>query len=220
MSSDRLTIKFAAPSWQQQSDGRIFWFYGVIASFIPLALGWPGIPLTLAALGGLGWIAHRYFQQKLVIDQFGVTIVRMRGEQQIAFDDVIAFVGDEFVSFRGEDVQGGLNVGLEARNEIARYLQRNVPEIAVNPVEPWIDRRGHWHSELHGSDPLETIRSIRRAAFGRWFMEVKVLDEHRFQGIAHTLAGPPGLWAGDEHATLREATDDAVRMIGELRHQE
>ena len=26
--------------------------------------------------------------------------------------------------------------------------------------------------------------------------------------------------AGDEHATLSEATDDAVRMIGELRHQE
>lgn len=219
MSSDRLTVKFASPSWQQPSDARVFWIYGVFASFAPLALGWPGIPLTVAALGGLGWLARRYFQQRMELDQFGVTIVRMRGEQQIAFDDVISLVGDDFVSFVGDGVRGGLNVGVEGRIPIVRFLQLHAPEIAVNPAEPWIDRHGVWHSELHGHDPLETIRSIRRAAFGRWFMEVKVLDEHRFQGIAHTLAGPPGLWAGDEHATLREATDDAVRMIGELRHQ-
>lgn len=219
MSSDRLTVKFAPPT-AERNDARMFWCFGVVGSFFLLALGWPGIPLTLAALGGLGLIAKKYFQQKMVIDQFGVTIVRMRSERQIAFDDVIAFVGGEYVSFVGKGVDGGLNVGLEARNEIARYLQRVVPEIAINPVDPWIDRHGVWHSELHGRDPLETIRSIRRAAFGRWSMEIKVHDEHRFQAIAHTLAGPPGLWAGDEHATLREATDDAVRMIGELRHQE
>jgi hypothetical protein len=153
-------------------------------------------------------------------DAFGLTILRTRGDQRILFDDVIELVGDEFVSFIGDDVRGGLNVGLEGHMTIIEFVRRHAPEIAINPVEPWIDRHGRWHSELHGNDPLESIRSIRRAAFGRWSMEVKVLDAHRFQAVAHTLAGPPGMWVGDEHATLAEATDDAVRMIGELRHQE
>lgn len=189
-------------------------------SFVPLKLGWPGLPVTLAALSGLGWIAYRYFSQRMVIDQFGVTIVRMRSERQIRFDDVIAVVGEEFVSFVGDDFRAGLNVGIDGRIYISGFLQRHVPQIAINPVEPWIDRRGVWHSDLHRMDPVESIRSIRRAGFGRWLMEIKVFDEHRFQAMAHTLAGPPGMWVGDEHGTLREATDDAVRMIGELRQQE
>lgn len=214
--SDPMIVKFSPPPGQGISRD---WMVGVIVSVVPLALGWPGIPLTLAAWGGLGWVGYRYRQQRMEIDQFGVTIVRMRSERQINFDDVIAVVGEEFVSFVGDDFRAGLNVGLDGRIYISGFLQRHVPQIAINPVEPWIDRHGRWHSELHRMDPLESIRSIRRAGFGRWSMEIKVLDEHRFQAMAHTLAGPPGMWVGDEHATLREATDDASRMIGELRDE-
>lgn len=220
--SDRLVIKFEAPIFEGQGDNRFFWGFGVLFAFVLLKFGWWGLPLMLAAHAALGVVAVRYFRQRMEIDQFGVTVVRIRSERRISMDDVLYVKADEFVRFLGDRNRdlGGLLVGWEGRNALTRYLRLHLPEVPVNPVEPWQDRHGRWHSELHRVDSLESIRTIRRAAVGRWAIEVKVHDSNRFQAIAHTRAGAPGLWAGDEHPTLATATDDAVRMIGELRHEE
>lgn len=220
--SDRLVIKFEAPIFEGERDNRFLWGLGVIFAFFLLSLGWWGVPLMLAAHAALTVVAVRYFRQRMEIDQFGVTIVRIRSERHIAMDDVVYVRADETARFFGDRDRelGSMLVGWEGRNTLRRHLQQHLPEVQVNPVEPWLDRRGVWHSELHRMDPLESIRSIRRAATGRWLVKIKVHDSDRFQAIAHTCGGPPGLWAGDEHPTLAAATEDAVRMIGELRHEE
>lgn len=220
--SEQLIVKFEAPIFAGERDNRSLWGFAVLATFFLLALGWWGVPLMLAAHAALGVVAVRYFRQRIEIDQFGVTVVRIRSERRIPMAEVLYVKADEFVRFIGDRDRdlGGLLVGWEGRNAVTRHLQRHLPEVPVNPVEPWLDRHGRWHSELHRADPLESIRSIRRAVVGRWAIEVKVHDRARFQAIAHTCGGAPGLWAGDEHTTLAAATDDAVRMIRELRHGE
>jgi hypothetical protein len=64
----------------------------------------------------------------------------------------------------------------------------------------------------------ECLRSVRKATVGRWWMRVRPVDDG-FRAEAHTMRGPPGVWAGERRATLAEATDDAVAMIGVLRQQ-
>ena len=39
-----------------------------------------------------------------------------------------------------------------------------------------------------------------------------------FRAEAHTMSGPPGVWAGEHRPTLGEAIDDGVAMIEDLRH--
>lgn len=216
--SDGLTVQLKLEPWRR--DVQLFWTVGCLVPALLLRLGWPGLVMMLVAQAAVLFHAYRFFQRRLEFDHAGLTIVGVSEKRRVSYDDIIAFTGDYDVRFIGGGVSDYFWVGPGGHYEIADFLHAHAPLIKIDPVEPWVDRYGHWHSELHRTDPLESIRSIRRAAFGRWFMEVKVLDERRFQGIAHTLAGPPGLWAGDEHPTLREATDDAVRMIGELRQQE
>lgn len=220
--SDRLVLKFKPPRPMERSDPRVFWAYGVMLSFLFLGWGLAGVVLMVAAQVALGVVAVRYFRQQLEIDQRHVTITHVWSVHRVPLNDVLFVSAGDVVVFVGVDrrVRGALSVGPGGRERVARFLQLQHPDLPVNPVEPWLDRRGVWHSELHRMDPLESIRSIRRAATGRWMVTIKVHDSNRFQAIAHTCGGPPGLWAGDEHPALAAATEDAVRMIGELRHEE
>jgi hypothetical protein len=68
------------------------------------------------------------------------------------------------------------------------------------------------------ADPVESLQSVRRAQVGRWWMSVRPF-EGGFRASAHTIKGPPGVWAGDMRSTLAEATADAVAMVDELRRQ-
>src|SRR5262249_37833315 len=47
-------------------------------------------------------------------------------------------------------------------------------DVPVNPTEPWCDRVGVWHGPLREFDPLESIRSIRKAAVGPYRVSVRV----------------------------------------------
>ena len=69
-----------------------------------------------------------------------------------------------------------------------------------------------------GESPEESLRSVRRAQVGRWWMQLRPWSPG-FRAEAHTISGPPGVWAGELRATLREATDDAIAMIEQLRHE-
>lgn len=79
--------------------------------------------------------------------------------------------------------------------------------------------RPHVHLELGHEPPDASLRTVRRAVVGRWWLQVKPLADGGFQAVAHTMSGPPGLWAGEPRTSLGAATDDAVSMIEPLRHQ-
>lgn len=66
-----------------------------------------------------------------------------------------------------------------------------------------------------GADPAESLRSIRRANVGRWWVTVMPRGDG-FRAEAHTMTGPPGAWAGPLRGTLRRATDDGVAMLPEF----
>lgn len=63
---------------------------------------------------------------------------------------------------------------------------------------------------------MESLRAVRRAHVGRWWVQVKPF-EGGFRAEAHTVSGPPGVWAGDRRELLAEATADAVAMLPEFR---
>ena len=69
-----------------------------------------------------------------------------------------------------------------------------------------------------GESPQESLQTVRRAQVGRWWIQLRPWSPG-FRAEAHTLSGPPGVWAGELRPTLREATDDAVAMIDVLRHE-
>lgn len=66
-----------------------------------------------------------------------------------------------------------------------------------------------------GVEPVESLRTVRRAVVGRWWVQVMPRDG-RFRAEAHTMSGLPGVWAGEERDTLAAAIEDGVAIIGEL----
>lgn len=218
MSSSRLTVKFS-PAASDLLRLRICAVpFG--AAFLLLARGWSGAVMFGVVQVGFALVAYRFFRQRLELDDRGVTIVHVWSSRRIEFANVLCVTGGTSMTFVGDGPSDGLPVNHESRYAVEDFLHDHAREIKVNPVEPWVDRHGRWHGELHRTDPLESIRSARKAALGRWTVEVVVLDEHRFQASAHTHAGPADARAGELRGTLREATDDAIAMIEEFAREQ
>jgi hypothetical protein len=74
--------------------------------------------------------------------------------------------------------------------------------------------------EVDDKPPEETLRTVRRGVVGRWWVQVRPLADGGFHALAHTMSGPPGVWAGPVRATLAAAVDDAVEVLGELRRHD
>jgi hypothetical protein len=81
---------------------------------------------------------------------------------------------------------------------------------------PIVKVKGAMNPQLGHEPPAASLRTVRRAVVGRWWLQVKPLAGGGFQAMAHTMSGPPGLWAGEVRATLGEATDDAIDMAESL----
>jgi hypothetical protein len=71
--------------------------------------------------------------------------------------------------------------------------------------------------QLGGEPPEESLRTVRRAVVGRWWLQVKPLLGGGFQAQAHTLRGDAGVWAGEVRDSLAQATADAIEVVGYLR---
>lgn len=92
-----------------------------------------------------------------------------------------------------------------------------LPEPAAPPGAPRRALPVHSSTVLQpGEQPEESLRTVRRAVVGRWWLQVMPRDGG-FRAEAHTMSGPPGVWAGELRATLREATADGLAIIPELR---
>lgn len=191
-----------------------------VGSFLLLFGGVGGIALFAVVQVGLGVNAYRYFQQRLELDPSGVTIVHVWSSRRIEFANVLCVTGGTSMRFVGDGQSDGLSVSHEGRYAVEDFLHDHAREIKLNPVEPWLDRHGRWHGELHRTDPIESIRSVRKAAVGRWSVEVKVLDERRFQASAHTLAGAASARTGEVRDTMSGATEDAIAMIEEFAREQ
>lgn len=74
--------------------------------------------------------------------------------------------------------------------------------------------------EVDDKPPEETLRTVRRGVVGRWWVQVKPLVDGGFHALAHTMSGPPGVWAGPVRDTLAAAIDDAVEVLDELRRHD
>jgi hypothetical protein len=94
---------------------------------------------------------------------------------------------------------------------LRQFLSDRVPGVQVNPVEPWQDRFGEWHGELHEFDPAESIRSVRRAAVGPWLISVKVTSEG-FQAVTSDSAGRV-VRESPVLADLSAATEAAIEQV-------
>lgn len=98
-------------------------------------------------------------------------------------------------------------------------LSRLAPTLAIDPPPPRPIRVAADAALRTGDNPVESLRTVRRAMIGRWWVQVRPWSPG-FRAEAHTLRGPQGVWAGEWRATLGEATDDAIAMIEELRRDE
>jgi hypothetical protein len=98
-------------------------------------------------------------------------------------------------------------------------LERLAPAIAIDPPPSRPHRIAADAALRTGDDPVESLRTVRRAMVGRWWVQVRPWSPG-FRAEAHTLRGPQGVWAGEWRPTLGEATDDAIAMIAELRQEE
>lgn len=99
--------------------------------------------------------------------------------------------------------------------DVVRLL---LPEVPINPPPPRRHRIAADAALRTGEDPVESLRSVRRATVGRWWVQVRPWTSG-FRAEAHTITGPPSVWAGELRRTLAQATDDAVAMIAELRQE-
>lgn len=188
-------------------------------SLLLLTRGWSGAVVFGVVQVGLAVYLYRFVRQRLELDPSGVTIVHVWSSRRIEFANVICVTGGTRMTFVGDGPSDGLSVSPEGRYAVEDFLHEHARDVKRNPVEPWLDRHGRWHGELHRTDPMESIRSVRTAAVGRWSVEVTVLDEHCFRAIANTHAGPADSRTGELRGTLREATEDAIAMIEQLRRE-
>jgi hypothetical protein len=98
-------------------------------------------------------------------------------------------------------------------------LESRAPTIAIDPPPARPHRIAADAALRTGDNPVESLRTVRRAMVGRWWVQVRPWSPG-FRAEAHTLSGPHGVWAGEWRPTLGEATDDAIAMIEELRQDE
>lgn len=100
----------------------------------------------------------------------------------------------------------------------AAALRILLPEVPINPPPPRRRRIAADAALRTGNDPVESLRAVRRATVGRWWVQVRPWTSG-FRAEAHTISGPPSVWAGELRRTLSQATDDAIAMIAELRQE-
>lgn len=115
----------------------------------------------------------------------------------------------------GTRLEGVLNrvlISEEDARTVRRWLARYRPEIAVDPVLPWRDRFGAWHTEADGYDPRETIRSVRRAHVGPWEIRVRSC-EGGFRVLQRSVRDGEVVAEGTVLPTLEEAIADGVRFV-------
>ncbi len=215
-------------------EGPLVWwgfslfFSLVLALMLGQVVWWVGLLAWLVSWAGLLTYMIRVARQHLVLNLDEVRFQSIRGTQRLSAFDVLAFVaapapysnsGEEF-TFVGADRTISVPVPYSHSFTVHRWVRRNWPDVVINPKEPWLDRRGTWHGLTFTPNPEEAVRAVRHAELGRWRVEVRTTQEKGelvFQAIAHTLAGPPGLWAGERHAVLRAAEDEAAHMVVTLR---
>lgn len=198
-----------------------------LLSVVPV-IRWWSLVLFPAAIAA-GYFVFVNARRRWEVDGDVVTVVVRGRRTEVRLADIVVVrthsdirKGPDFtwvsLATRTSDV---MSISMDVVDSVlfAKFVQARDPDIAIDPQEPWCDRTGEWHGALHSKDPIESIRSIRHAATGRWAIDIKVHDAQHFQVVAHTVAGPPGLWAGEVHESLDAATDDAVAMIEELRHE-
>ena len=100
---------------------------------------------------------------------------------------------------------------------VKALLERLAPLVPIDPPPPKARRIAADAALRTGDDPAESLRSVRRAMVGRWWVQVRPWAPG-FRAEAHTISGPASVWAGELRHSLAEATDDAIAMIDELRH--
>ncbi|MDP2292672.1 MAG: hypothetical protein Q8M22_15910 [Actinomycetota bacterium] len=94
---------------------------------------------------------------------------------------------------------------------LRQFMSDHVPGVHVDPVEPWQDRFGEWHGELHEFDPAESIRSVRRAAVGRWVISIRVTGDG-FQAVTSEATGRV-VRESPVFADLPAATEAAIEQV-------
>lgn len=163
----------------------------------------------------------------LIIDSAGLTYTKRFRTQRMPFGAVRvvrtgARADGRLVQVRVETSDGSVPVWTFRRHDwavVKDAIERVSPSLPIDPP-PSTPRRLAADAALRtGADPTESLRSVRRATVGRWWVQVRPWTPG-FRAEAHSLAGPPAVWAGELRATLSEATDDAIAMIDEFRREE
>lgn len=100
----------------------------------------------------------------------------------------------------------------EAEWTIRRFIEEHGIDVPVNPAEPWRDRLGGWHGPLLEFDPLESIRTIRKAAIGPCVVRVRVRGD-LFEAVTEVAATGEVIDRSSPRATLAAAVDDGVAQV-------
>ena len=181
---------------------------------------------SLVSLGCLTLLASDWRLAGVELDSAGLTYRRLFRRSRLRWLDVIA------VHLRWHSSRSGtgyllwfdevparrrlhLHVPLlrrEALPIVAAFLGAHDIGIPVNPVEPWCDRLGSWHGELYQFDPLESIRSIRRAAVGPWEISV-VVSASTFRAVTKNVQNASIVRESPPRNKLVDAIEDAVVQV-------
>lgn len=165
------------------------------------------------------------FGRKLVIRSNAIVFRRLRRDLEVPFTAVRSIrtrpttIDSTILTFGAPGLRPPVwKFHDEDWRHAAAALRVLLPEVPINPPPPRRHRIAADAALRTGDDPVESLRSVRRATVGRWWVQVRPWTSG-FRAEAHTISGPPSVWAGELRRTLGQATDDAIAMIAELRQE-
>lgn len=95
---------------------------------------------------------------------------------------------------------------------VRRFVDTRKLDVEVNPERPWCDRFGRWHGDGLEEDPLEAIRSVRRASVGPWRIRVRV-DSDGFRATMEVARTAEIRHQAPIRSSLQEAINDAEQLL-------
>ena len=101
-----------------------------------------------------------------------------------------------------------------ALHNVQTLIETYQPEVVLNPTPPWLDRFGRWHGDHLDEDPVEAMRSVRRAFVGPWVIRASAKGDGTWQAtLALVQDASHPLEQGEVRSELNVAVEDAVRLV-------
>jgi hypothetical protein len=181
----------------------------VVEGVLVVGLVWRGVRVVGIELDERALVSRRMFSQQRV-RWSDIAAVEMRWmATRAGAGMVVTLVPAPGVNLRDVRLP---DLARNAPERFAAFTEAHGVDVPLNPVEPWVDRFGTWHAPMLEFDPLESIRSIRRAAVGPYLVSIGVVPEG-FQVLTKDERDGSTQRQSPPFERLDEATTEAIQQI-------